>query len=461
MNLLFTTSAAPEKNSFATSEKRPPLGVGSLMAVCREAGHNIHFIDNYLAPTGFPSDGYLDRHDIDAVAIYSNTICFRDTERMCEELEALRRAGRWTGKIMVGGPHTSAAIHTVPDCVDHVVEGEGEHTLIDILEGRETARIIKGRKVTDLDALPFQPWDIFAKLPYHRTCPWMDLDEVHTMNTSRGCPFKCTFCSVFSVWGTKYSVQSGRRIVDEMDLLMKDYGAEGFYFREDHFTLSRKRTEEFCRILIDRGAPAPWACETRVDSLSEEVVKMMADAGCAAVYLGIESGTQRMLDLMKKNITVSHIENSINYCRKYGIHAYCSLLVGVPGETFEDFLATQALMERLQPYSYAYNVFVGIPTSALYEQVLAEKSYEYMDDLGLLYPRGFDVKTRAFYRKDASCFVDYKFRERTEFDRRLMAHLHRQKWAGRIHRLKTMIPEPGARVLGAVKRAVLRAAPTA
>jgi hypothetical protein len=103
MNVLLTTSAAPLQSPFSTTEKRPPLGLGFLIAVLRDAGHKVFFIDNYLSPSNFLETDYLERHGIDVVGIYANTICFRDTRRMLHRLEYLRQTGRWQGKIIVGG----------------------------------------------------------------------------------------------------------------------------------------------------------------------------------------------------------------------------------------------------------------------------------------------------------------------------------------------------------------------
>ncbi|MBT9150860.1 MAG: hypothetical protein DDT40_01039 [candidate division WS2 bacterium] len=99
MNILFTTSAAPEKSPFFTSEKRPPLGLGSLISMMRNEGHKVFLIDNYLKSSNFIEEGYLQKNNIDFVGIYANTICYRDTLRMFYEIENLRRKGLWSGKI--------------------------------------------------------------------------------------------------------------------------------------------------------------------------------------------------------------------------------------------------------------------------------------------------------------------------------------------------------------------------
>ncbi len=428
MNILFTTSAAPKISPFFTTEKRPPLGLGSLISVTRNEGHKVFFIDNYLKPSKFIEEGYLQKNNIDFIGIYVNTICYRDTLRMFNEIENLRAKGLWKGKIIVGGPHTSVALDTIPDFVDYIVQGEGEKAILEIVNSEANERVIRKNRVKDLDSLPFQPWDIFAKLSYDYSCPWMDIVPVFTMNTSRGCPFNCTFCSVGSIWGKQYTYFSADRIISEIEYLIKNFGAKGIYFREDNFTLNLKRTEEFCEELIKKNTNIHWACETRVDNISEELIKLMSTAGCRAFYLGVESGSQKILDKLNKKITVEQIENTINWCNKFNIRTYCSLIVGTPGESFEDYLLTKKLMDRLKPYTYGFNVFVGIPDSRLYRYILDNNLYEYIDDIGLEYLPGYDIKAKFFYNKDSKSLVDYEFKRRTDFDRKLLREIYKNNF---------------------------------
>jgi len=261
----------------------------------------------------------------------------------------------------------------------------------------------------------------------------MDIKPVFTMNASRGCPFYCSFCSVGSIWGKQYTYFSADRIISEIEYLIKKFGAKGIYFREDNFTLNLERVKDFCEKLIKKNFNIQWACETRVDTLcNEDLIKLMGAAGCRAVYLGVESGSQKMLDILNKNITVEQIEAVVTLCKKHNIRTYCSLITGVPGETYEDYLLTQKLMDKLKPYSYSFNVFVGIPDSPLYKYILNHNIYEYVDDVGLVYLPGFDVKVKFFYGLDSKCLVDYKFKHRTDFDKRLLRNLY-------INKLKKMI----------------------
>ncbi len=398
------------------------------MSLMRNEGHKIFFIDNYLRPLNFIEDGYLQKNNIDYVAMYANTICYRDTLRMFYEIDNLRKKSLWNGKIIVGGPHTSVGLDTIPEFVDYIVQGEGERVILEIVEGRTNERVFRWERIKELDPLPFQPWDIFSKLPYDYTCPWIDIRPVFTMNTSRGCPFNCAFCSVGSIWGKQYTCFSADRIISEIEHLISNFGAKGIYFREDNFTLDLRRVVEFCETLIKKNINIHWACETRVDTLcDEELIELMSAAGCKAVYLGVESGSQRVLSLLNKKITIEQIETSINLCKKYKIRTYCSLITGVPGETYSDYLLTKSLIDKLKPYSYTFNVFVGIPYSQLYKYVLDNDLYEYIDDIGLLYLPGYDIKAKYFYDMDSKYLVDYDFKQRTDFDKKLLKELYKIK----------------------------------
>ena len=395
--VLLTTSAAPTQSPFSTSEKRPPLGIGFLISVLREAGHEVSFIDNYLQPNDFLETGYLKEHAIDVVGIYANTICFRDTLRMLHALEDLRRTRQWQGKIVVGGPHTTVAPETIPDFVDHVVQGEGERAILDIVEDKVQDRLVRYPRIENLDELPRPAWDVFVNQPYRWDVSFFPDTPVFTMNTSRGCPFQCTFCSVGSIWGKRYTCFSAERIVADIEYLIQNYNAKGIYFREDNFTLDEKRLRRFCQLLKEKNLQISWACESRVSTLTRELVEMMAGAGLKGFFFGVESGSQRMLDILRKGIKVPQIEQAFVWCHEFGVKAAASMVVGVPEETEADLKATRDLLQRVRPTVTWANVFVGIPDSRLYRQVLKDRQYEYIDDRGLVYLKGHNERVRCYY----------------------------------------------------------------
>jgi len=404
-HVLLMTSAAPAQSPFSTKEKRPPIGVGFLISVLRNAGHQVSFIDNYLQPSDFLETDYLRENAVDFVGIYANTICFRDTLRVLRRLQRLRQMHQWGGKIIVGGPHAAVAPQTIPDWVDHVVQGEGERAICDILEGRVADRLIRYPRIENLDELPTPAWDSFVNLPYQWDVRFFEDRPVFTMNTSRGCPFQCTFCSVGSVWGKRYTCFSADRIVSDIEQLIRCYGAKGIYFREDNFTLDQKRLRRFCDLMIERGIRIPWVCESRVSTLTRETVERMSQAGLKGFYFGVESGSQRMLDFMKKGITVEQIENAFRWCHELNVKAAASVVVGVPGETEADLVATQELLERINPAVVWPNVFVGIPDSRLYQHVLENRLYEYIDDRGLVYLSGHNERVRRYYGDGGSADI--------------------------------------------------------
>jgi glycosyltransferase involved in cell wall biosynthesis/radical SAM superfamily enzyme YgiQ (UPF0313 family) len=396
---LLTTSAAPTQSPFSTSEKRPPLGIGFLISVLRDAGHEVFFIDNYLKPSDFLDAGYLQEHSIDVAGVYANTICFRDTLRMLYAMESLRRTRQWQGKIVVGGPHTTVAPETIPDFVDHIVQGEGEQAICDIVEGRVSERVVRYPRLTELDRLPRPAWDCFVDKPYRWDVNFFADAPVFTMNTSRGCPFQCTFCSVGSIWGKRYTCFSAERIVSDIEHLTQTYGAKGIYFREDNFTLDERRLRRFCEFMIDRGLRIPWVCESRVSTLTRELVGLMVRAGLRGFYFGVESGSQRVLNSLQKGITVEQTENAFRWCQEYGVKTAASIVIGVPGESSADLAATAQLLQRISPTITWRNVFVGIPESRLYRHVLQSRVYECIDDRGLVYLPGHNERARRHYGK--------------------------------------------------------------
>lgn len=399
MNILLTTSAAPITSPFSTDEKRPPLGLGYLISVLRDAGRKVSFIDNYLQPSDFLETDYLIANRVDYVGIYANTICYRDTRCMLNSLQSLRDRGLWKGKIIIGGPHTSADLGSIPEFVDHVVIGEGERAILDVVSDC-APRIVQAPLIEDLDELPSPAWDYFVNLPYDFTADWISTEPVFTMNTSRGCPFQCTFCSVASVWGRRYRYFSAERVVNDVRYLVEKYGAKGIYFREDNFSANRRRVIEFCNGLLEQGINVQWMCETRVDSLDRELIRLMHKAGCVAFYIGVESGSQRVLDFLRKGINIEQIEAVFRWCNEIGVNTCASFIVGVPTETSEERQLSCEFARKIQATTTWFNIFVGMPKSPLYEYVLEHDLYEYIDDVGLVYMNGHDTLVDQFYGGD-------------------------------------------------------------
>ncbi|MDD5242725.1 MAG: radical SAM protein [Syntrophorhabdaceae bacterium] len=388
MKILLATSPVIEQTSFSTLEKTPPLGLGYLISVLRNSGHKVVFRDLYLNSTSISEIGsILAGQSIDLFAVSMNTICYAGGIALLKIAQKLREETKWSGKIVVGGPHPSVFPESIPEFVDYIVKGEGEEKICQIANGEHFSRIIDGIKVQDMDNLPFIPYEEFISLPYDFRNAWINKNSVLTLNTSRGCPFSCQFCSVSSIWGNRYRYQSAVRIIEEILRLKKDFNAQGIYFREDNFTLNRKRIQEFCGEMLSRHIDLPWICETRANTLTEDMVKLMGMAGCRGFYIGAESGSQRVLDYMRKGITLEQVENVINWSRKAGIRCYLSFVLGVPTETDEERYETFLFAHRLKPYSFGTGVFTGIPFSSFYWQLIQDDNYAKITSNGMIYQK--------------------------------------------------------------------------
>ncbi len=368
------------------------------MAMVRNHGHKVFFIDNYLSPQSFIEEDFLQSNNIEAIGIYSNTICYQDTLRMVTAIENLRKSGLWTGKIIVGGPHTSVGADNMPEFIDHIVLGEGEQSVLDIINGDIHDRIIVGKKISDLDSLPMPAWENFIHLPYQWNHSWIDSYPVYTLNTSRGCPFQCAFCSVKSIWGRTFRYMSAARIVNDIEYMQKHYGARCIYFREDHFTLNKKRIIEFCELLLKKNIEIDWMCETRADQLGDpDYQALMARAGCKVFYIGVESGSPRMLEFFKKGETVEQFIQAFDIAHKVGIKTYGSFIVGAPTETADDLSNTHKLIDRIKPDHVGLNVYIGLPGSELYEYTRKNGLYEYEDENKVLYLNGHNKRVDTYY----------------------------------------------------------------
>lgn len=397
MNILFLTSPVPKITPMYVGEKLPPMGIAMLMSLLKRRGHKVYFRDEYLAPTDTLDGTFLADKAIDFVGIYANTICFDGTLSLLDKLRTQRAAG-WKGKIMMGGPHTSVAVDTIPDDVDYIVQGEGENAIIDIVENAIKPGIIRGEQVMDLDSLPIPAWEELIFQPYSWRDPFATDYPVYNMNTSRGCPFDCSFCSVNACWGRTYRAMSAERVVEEIEYLKRYYGARAIFFREDHFTLKRSRTEAFCELMLTREIDVKWLCEARFDSLRDpSFLKLLKRAGCDLLYLGAESGSQRMLDYFRKGITVEAIEEGIAMLREAGIRSYASFIVGVPYETDDDRQKTEALIKRAKPDFVGRNPYVGLPGSDVYREVRAKEQYVHENPYGVLYVNGHDERVDQYW----------------------------------------------------------------
>ncbi len=303
---------------------------------------------------------------------------------------------------MCGGPHPSVMPETIPETFDYVVYGEGEYAIREIVEGREKRRLVPGVQVPqeEMDHLPWPDLDFFWDKPYNWRLKLFGREEIYptvSLNTSRGCPFPCKFCGVQEVSGARFRHITAQRIFEHILFLSERYGVRGIYFREDNFTVNPKRVEELCDLIISHGLKIQWACESRVNRLTPQSVEKMAKAGCIGLYIGVESGSDRILKIMEKLETRSDFVEKFPLLHANGIGTYTTWIYGSPGEAPEDRRQTESLMETLKPKAIDAFVYLGIPKSDWYHLVDSHKLYEFKDRNGFIYPEGFLSYARVLY----------------------------------------------------------------
>jgi radical SAM superfamily enzyme YgiQ (UPF0313 family) len=268
-------------------------------------------------------------------------------------------------KVVMGGPHATFAgkqILTDEKDVDIVVRGEGEETLLELVEQspelkklseikgitfRKDNQIIETQNrpfIENLDALPLPAYKLIPIKKYKIT--GMKLLPVIS---SRGCPFQCSFCVASQMFGAKFRARSAKNVLDELEWLKNEYEAEGIAFQDDTLTFDKKRALDICDGMIDRKLNLHWGCGTRVDVVTKELLAKMAKAKCDEIMFGVESGCQRIRDLLNKRVTTDQCVNAIKWAKEAGIFVTVSVIIGYPGETKETLQESLDFVRKVEP----------------------------------------------------------------------------------------------------------------
>ncbi|MBC7130961.1 B12-binding domain-containing radical SAM protein, partial [Candidatus Bathyarchaeota archaeon] len=327
--ILLINPAVPPDSPWGLSKLLPPLGLAYVAAALEQADFQVEIFDNYLHKK--PVDKIkevVERHDPEIVGIGCNSVNYGQ----CVEIAKAVKEAEPSCKIMVGGPHPSCVPESVlaHKEIDYAVMGEGERAAVELAkyitkrtEATKLSNILgvayryrrEVRKnppalIDDLDELPFPARHLLQMDRYDRNIEYLDEKPADVMNVVRGCPYNCRFCETKKIWGYKCRAFSPERIINEIRHLMDNYGSKGVYFIGDNFTIFKDKTLEFCRLLKARGIELEWACDTRVDLVSKELLKEMKKAGCKTIWFGVESGSPRILEKLNKGVTIEQIKEA-------------------------------------------------------------------------------------------------------------------------------------------------------
>jgi radical SAM superfamily enzyme YgiQ (UPF0313 family) len=294
----------------------------------------------------------------------------------------------------MGGIHASIFPEEVIQRVDIVVKGEGEKAMLDIINNGETSGIINGQYIEDLEEIPLPARHLMRmdkyihfkrRIPYATYCPSISAKtRIAHILTSRGCPHgKCIYCH--NEWrNAPYRADSPEKVISEVKFLKEKYKAGFLYYVEDNFFADKDRAIKICELLIKNELnDIGWNGTARVDYVDSEVLKLAKRAGCKAVILGIESGSQRILDVLQKGTTVEQSQQAIEDIRRAELIPYSSFIIGSPTETMDDIEKTKSFIKRNKLPLPGIYIFTPYPGSHAWnmvkEQGLLPEKFDWKD----------------------------------------------------------------------------------
>ncbi len=364
-----------------------PLGLGYIAAYTRRAGHTVKIFDP--EPSGMPLElmwKEVEKFKPDLVGITSVTPNFMPARELV--MEAKRRLGCL---VVMGGPHVNAlprsTLRSIP-VLDAVILGEGELPMLALADyfdanGRVDFNKVPGaafierscyrenprpEPISGLDDLPYPAFDLVDMELYRRHRYLLPSIKSATLISSRGCPSQCTFCANI-IMGRKFRAHSPGYVIGEMEHLAGNYGIRHFHFYDDCFTADPRRISELCDLLIARRMNVLWEAAGRVNTLLDEaLLEKMKRAGCIQVLLGIETGDQRILDLMKKGATLKMAERCCSLLRKHGIGYSNSFIIGNDGDTEETIADTIAFAKKMRSDLVSFVIMIPFPGTPLFDK---------------------------------------------------------------------------------------------
>lgn len=357
-----------------------PIFLAYSASQLKASGHHVSYMDSVIQDLDLPQTlGVAKRLKPEVIFMETTT---PSIEADYQSLTALRDATGAT--IIVGGPHATY-FHTkiLEECqaIDIVIRHEFDTKINAVVSNlddltsvygiafRDNGKIVDngdGKMLEDLDSVPFPdrdtiPWQWYLEAWYSRQ-PFMNI------MTSRGCPYHCSFCLwPESMYGHKQRFRSLDNVFSEIHYLIDRYGLREINIDDGTFTTNKSRVIEFCQRIQKEKLKIIWTCNGRVDNLDHEMLSEMKKAGCKMIRLGVESGSQRVLDEIRKGLTLKQIEDGVKMVRKHGIQALGGFMFGFPYDTKETVEQTIQFAKRLSPDQVQFSINMCYPGTSLYE----------------------------------------------------------------------------------------------
>ncbi|HPE56066.1 MAG TPA: radical SAM protein [Bacteroidales bacterium] len=322
----------------------------------------------------------------DILGIYANFLTRKNIIQIVNYIRGTEKLKHMV--IALGGPdvrfHTEDYLHKG---IDFIIVGEGEETFLELVKAIEMQQEVSGIKgliykndegeliqnperthIRELDGLPFPNRHKINIQKYLEVWKNHHGYSSVTVNTQRGCPFTCNWCS-HAVFGDTYRRRSPESVVNELELIKRDYNPDSIWFVDDVFTMSERWIDHFSEELQKRNLKISYECISRADKLNEEIIIKLRDTGCKTLWIGAESGSQKVIDLMDRRVDVLRVRAMIRLAKKHGIEAGTFIMLGYPGETIRDIRETITHLKESLPDTFTINLAYPIKGTRLYDEV--------------------------------------------------------------------------------------------
>jgi len=413
-----------DPKQLAAAQPYPPLGTLYAAAFLRENGFPVALFDTMFCKDPALVTEALDKQQPGIFVLYDDG--FNYLTKMCltnmrEAAFSMIRIAKQKGCMVIvcSSDATDHFQEYLQEGADFIILGEGEISLLELVTAINNRNIdltsIKGLAflqegqvlktaprpvLRDLDSLPMAAWDLINMEEYRHT--WMQSSGYFSLNmgTTRGCPYKCNWCAK-PIYGNRYNARSPQQVVAELQYLHSLSNFDHIWFCDDIFGLKPGWVAEFAALLQQTDLRFRFKIQSRADLLTKPAyVQDLAAAGCENVWMGAESGSQKVLDAMDKGITIQEIHTATGLLKQHGIHPSFFIQFGYPGETRSDIDLTISMINRLLPYEIGISVSYPLPGTPFYEKVkeqLKQKAnWTDSDELSLMFSNTYKP---AFYRQ--------------------------------------------------------------
>jgi radical SAM superfamily enzyme YgiQ (UPF0313 family) len=392
MKILFINPRYNEKEyRYKVNKISPPLGMSHIASVLLGEGHSVSFLDMEAVQMEWrelPQRLIIESADL--IGIHGTTPISHCISRCAQ----IVRDTCPKATIVVGGAHATllpeSLLADIPQ-VDYLLRGEAEFTLKNLVNRIGTSGSAtdldeipglgfraNGRPsisdqiptIKNLDTLPLPAYDLLPLDAYfegNRLAESEGDRRIFSIMSSRGCPYSCIFCSAPVLYGHRYRSRSAENVVNEISVLVNDYKIKHIVFYDASFAADRKRVEDICRTILDRALDVTWRARVRADTITESLLRLMKKAGCTTVAIGVEAGTQRLLDILKKRCTLKDIENAFQAAKSAGMWTVGYFMLGIPGETREDSHQTIEFAKKLDPDWALFTHATPLPGTELFK----------------------------------------------------------------------------------------------